>query len=93
MFMGFNRRRLDDFAIDCFLRDYLRLKLAQIDFKLTRCAFGGLAFVMFILGGPRQGGGGGDVETARVEMRRFGKRCPFVFPLLPYFISVAQTLD
>ena len=49
--------------------------------------------MVFVLGGPRQGGGGGDVETARVEMRRFGKRCPFVFPLLPYFISVAQTLD
>ena len=90
MFMGFSRRRLDGFAIDYFLLDYLRLELTRIGFELTRCAFGGLAFVMFILGGPRQGGGGGDVETARVVMRLFRGRCAFFSP--PYFICVAQTL-
>ena len=48
---------------------------------------------MFVLGGPRQGGGGGDVETARDEMKRFDGRCrcSFVFSP-PYFICVAQTL-
>ena len=35
--------------------------------------------VMLVLGGPRQGGGGGDVETAREEMRPFDGHCSFVF--------------
>ena len=51
---------------------------------------------MFILGGPRQGGGGGDVETARVVMRLFRGRCPFVrrhilLVLRRRLINVART--
>ena len=34
--------------------------------------------MMVFLGGPRQGGGGADVETAREEMRLFRGRCSFV---------------
>ena len=49
--------------------------------------------VMFVLGGPRQGGGGGDVETARDEMKRFDGRyrCSFVFSL-PYFLVLRRRL-
>ena len=52
--------------------------------------------MVFVLGGPRQGGEGGDVETARVVMRLFRGRCPFfrrhiLFVLRRRLVNVART--
>ena len=49
--------------------------------------------MVFVLGGPHQGGGGGDVEAAREEMRLIGGRCSFCLRAAIFYYCCADSFD